>query len=73
MSFYQAGDFPQRCCNCGPYGSIIPPPPCPMHGCPPNFGYGTPVAQDLVRRIAELERRLAERLDDEPVKAGLTD
>ena len=56
-------------CNCGrAYMSIIPPPPCPMHHgretFPPAYADCTtpaPTVGDLERRIAELERRLAEQ------------
>lgn len=55
-------------CNCGPYWSVVPPPPCPYH----SFQMGpVPGAAPLVpynpnmspKDLAALYRRLADALD----------
>ena len=54
-------------CNCGPYWSVTPPPPCPYH----SFQMGPAPAVPLVpyspnmspKELASLYRRLADALD----------
>lgn len=54
-------------CNCGPYWSVTPPPPCPYH----SFQMGPTPAVPLVphsphmtsKELASLYRRLADALD----------
>lgn len=66
------GDYPHPHCTCGPWRSVVPPPPCPMHSAPchcrapvcvvpqftpPTFGAGDPAA------IAKYLREIADTLD----------
>jgi hypothetical protein len=51
---------PSTGCTCGPYWSVVPPPPCPHHAFkvyPPAPGEMTP------KELAALYRRMADALD----------
>lgn len=67
-------DFPDHVtgCTCGPYWSVVPPPPCPYHAL--RIGQGAfphgPVTSP--KELADAYRRLADALDP-PVTVITTD
>jgi len=46
-------------CTCGPYWSVVPPPPCPVHRVP-SLSQPTPISP---KDLAAMYRRMADALD----------
>lgn len=57
-------DFPPALlspgCTCGPYWSVVPPPPCPLHS---GVLQGSRSPNMSPKDLAELYRRLADAID----------
>lgn len=52
---------PSTGCTCGPYWSVVPPPPCPHH----TFKIHQPISSSSkeLKELAESYRRMADALD----------